>query len=122
MLGDYVRRALRGGAAATPSTRPGYFSTRVSPLLQTLTKAACIHPLRTIVFVLVLASTSYIGLLETSLWETQAVGPSEPGLIDLNYLKDGSRQLRLGQDTQWKWQIDSRTPDEIGPVRRRPSV
>lgn len=51
--------------------------------------------------VAVLASTTYIGLLETSLFD---VVKSTPGQVNWSSLVEGSKQLRVGPETAWKWQ------------------
>ena len=94
---------------------PSYLNRKLSPILQTLTGPACQHPIRTIVFILVLASSSYIGLLEGSLFDA-ANSARSSGHIDLASLVDGGRQLKLGHETSWKWQIDTRQVDEVEEV------
>ena len=43
--------------------------------------------------------------------------PTSPsGSIDFNALVDGSRQLKLSQETNWKWQQDSRSVDQVKAV------
>lgn len=98
------------------TTPPSYMNRQISPILQSLSQPAFHHPIRTIVFVLVLASSSYIGLLEGSLFETRTVGTS--GHIDLPTLIDGGRQLRMSDETGWKWQAESQSSQEFDKVRK----
>lgn len=94
----------------------GYLSKKLAPVLQTLSQPACQHPIRTIVFILVLASSSYIGLLEGSLSEA-AKSVDGPGSVDLPSLVDKGIQLKVGPETSWKWQADTRSISEIDSVR-----
>lgn len=64
------------------------------------------HPIHTIVVIALLASTSYVGLLEGSLFETGSGSKYGPGQVDVKSLLEGSRNLRLGDQTSWRWQID----------------
>lgn len=68
----------------------------------------------TIFTVAILASTSYHGLLEGSLFGHAKVGKDIAG-TDLTSLVEGGRRLRLGEETSWKWQSEngaSRDPVE----------
>ncbi|KUJ24290.1 uncharacterized protein LY89DRAFT_572605 [Mollisia scopiformis] len=94
-------RGRATSVAEKPAT-PGWVSKKITPLLQGLSRRACLHPIHTIVIVAVLASTTYIGLLESSLFDS--VTSSAVGKADWASLLEGSRQLRVGSETGWKWQ------------------
>lgn len=79
---------------------PSPIAKKFEPLLQFLSKVATSHPIHTVVIIAVLASTSYIGLIQDSLQEA----PASLGKADWSSLVDGSRDLRVGPDTAWKWQ------------------
>ena len=103
---------FRAGDEHTP---PSYLNRRISPLLESLSRRSCTHPIHTIVFVLLLASTSYVRLLEGSLFD--AVDTNESGhAIDFPALALASRQLRMGPETAWKWLVDTQEPAEIDKV------
>jgi hydroxymethylglutaryl-CoA reductase (NADPH) len=103
MLGSsFLPRRLRGTPAADTAATPIWLNKKVTPLLQGLSRRACLHPIHTIVIVAVLASTTYMGLLESSLFES--VKSSTTGKADWASLLEGSRQLRVGSETDWKWQ------------------
>ncbi|KAF4632563.1 hypothetical protein G7Y89_g5556 [Cudoniella acicularis] len=105
---SFFRRALRGNPAES-AAGPMWLNKRVTPLLQALSYRACLHPIHTIVIVAFLASTTYIGLLESSLFDT--VEPAGVGKTDWPSLLEGSRNLRVGAETGWKWQsTDTDTP------------
>ncbi|KAF2669089.1 hmg-CoA reductase [Microthyrium microscopicum] len=78
----------------------------VSSLVQTCSKRACIHPIYTIVSVAILASTTYLGLLESSLFDSRIPINSAIGRIDFNNILSGSKKLYAGPDTNWKWATD----------------
>lgn len=99
---------FRGEQPASQAAPPSWINKKVTPLLQVLSKLTSTHPIHTIVVVALLASTSYIGLLEDSLFDaTRSVRKAE-----WSSLVDGSRRLRAGEDTAWKWQTD----DSEAPV------
>ena len=98
-----------------PNRPPSYLNRQISPLLEALSRRSCTHPIHTIVFVLLLASTSYLGLLEGSLFDTDDTN-SVAGSIDLQSLVDGGRTLKLSDETSWKWQIDTRGVTELDKV------
>jgi hydroxymethylglutaryl-CoA reductase (NADPH) len=88
---------------------PGIFDRSLTPILLSFSKRACVHPIYTIISVAILASTTYLGLFESSLFDRRITANNAIGRIDLNYLLAGSKQLYAGPETQWKWI----TPDSI---------
>ncbi|KAH6610051.1 3-hydroxy-3-methylglutaryl-coenzyme a reductase [Trichoderma cornu-damae] len=93
-------RRFRGEPAPSQATAPSRLNKRLTPLLQFLAKLACSHPIHTIVVVALLASSSYIGLLqETLLGNTANVNKAE-----WSSLAEGSRGLIASPETGWKWQ------------------
>lgn len=52
-----------------------------------------------------LASTSYVGLLQESLFDTTGHLIHGRGYVDLDALLVGSRTLELSKQTSWKWQV-----------------
>jgi hydroxymethylglutaryl-CoA reductase (NADPH) len=103
MLGAaFLPLRLRGSDTTALTARPGWYDRQVTPVLQSFSRRACTHPIHTIVFIALLASTSYLGLLDASLFER--VGAGEPGKADFTSLVSGSKSLRVGQETGWKWQ------------------
>lgn len=120
MLESFLPARLR--KTSSQHGQPSYLNRQITPLLQSLSRRSCSHPIHAIVFVLLLASTSYIGLLEGSLFESET--PTFPGAreADLHSLIEGRRQLRLGVETGWKWwQSNARGVDTTDPVRCLPS-
>ena len=117
MLGSsFLPARFRLGSNQSASAPPSYLNRRISPLLEALSRRSCTHPIHTIVFVLLLASTSYLGLLEGSLFDSD-VANGASGSIDLPSLVDGGRQLKLSSHTNWKWQVDSRGISDLDEVR-----
>ncbi|KAJ9645476.1 hydroxymethylglutaryl-CoA reductase (NADPH) [Exophiala oligosperma] len=91
--------------------------TVTSNLLAT-SHVACQHPIHTIVAIALLASTSYIGLLQESLFDSGIKSLQHNGRVDVEALLKGSRTLELSQNTAWKWQFsdDSGVPEvSLGP-------
>lgn len=81
---------------------PSALSKRMTPFLQFFSRLACSHPIHTVVIVAILASTSYVGLLQESLFEGYG---SAAAVVktDWSSLAEGSRGLRAGPETAWNW-------------------
>ncbi|SPO02420.1 probable 3-hydroxy-3-methylglutaryl-coenzyme A reductase [Cephalotrichum gorgonifer] len=102
---------FRGEQPSAPNATPSWLNKKVTPLLRLLSRLACMHPIHTVVIVALLASTTYVGLFQERLldlsWNVDKA--------DWSSLVDGSRSLRAGPETAWKWQAvesDSRlNPD-----------
>lgn len=91
------RGETSGPAKAAP---PTWASKTVTPFLHGLGRLAGSHPIHTIVLVAVLASSSYIGLIQDSLFERTATVSK----ADWSSLTEGSRDLFAGPETAWRWQ------------------
>ncbi|KAI9888730.1 MAG: 3-hydroxy-3-methylglutaryl-coenzyme A (HMG-CoA) reductase isozyme [Vezdaea aestivalis] len=78
------------------SEKPSWLNRQVTPLFQSLSRRATTHPIHTIVTVALLASTSYVGLLEGSVFDSPSAAPAL-----------GEKQLQVGEQTGWKWQSGS---------------
>ena len=91
---------FRGEQPAAPNAAPTWLNKKVTPLLRLLSRLACVHPIHTVVIVALLASTTYVGLFQESLldlsWNVDKA--------DFSSLVEGSRSLRAGPETAWKWQ------------------
>jgi len=98
----------RSWSSKEPSQRvpPGLVGRNVGSLFVGLSKRACVHPIYTIVSVAILASTTYLGLLENSLFDRRISANNAVGRIDLNNILTGSKKLYAGPDTEWKWSAD----------------
>ncbi len=97
---SFLPSRFRGQQPATKASAPSWFSNKITPLLQTLASLTSLHPIHTIVIVAVLASFTYLGLLEESLFDLSGT----VRCADWSSLADGSRSLRIGPETSWKWQ------------------
>ncbi|PHH66232.1 hypothetical protein CDD81_7825 [Ophiocordyceps australis] len=97
---SFLPTRFRGEPEVAKASTPSRLATTVTPLLQALSRLACSHPIHTVVVVALLASTSYVGFLQNSLFD----GASSVGRADWSSLVEGSRDLRIGPDTAWKWQ------------------
>jgi hydroxymethylglutaryl-CoA reductase (NADPH) len=91
---------FRGEQPSAQNAAPSWLNKKVTSPLQVLARLTSTHPIHTIVIVALLASSSYIGLLEESLFDaTTSVRKAE-----WSSLVEGSRLLRAAEDTTWKWQ------------------
>ncbi|KAI9704949.1 MAG: 3-hydroxy-3-methylglutaryl-coenzyme A (HMG-CoA) reductase isozyme [Candelina mexicana] len=106
MLGGFLLPSrFRGPQNVGGTGRPGWLNTQITAIVQSLSRRACTHPIHTVVFVALLASTTYIGLLEGSLFDgTRSLDNGSP--TNFTSLEEGSRTLRTSQETGWKWQVD----------------
>jgi hydroxymethylglutaryl-CoA reductase (NADPH) len=85
-------------------TSPTWFDRHFSPILLSISKKACTHPIHTIVTIAFLASFSYIGVLDKGLLES---GSEETtSRVDFHSLLAGSKRLRIGEETEWHWEAD----------------
>ena len=98
----HLRRFLGAGPPANPS----WLRRHITPVLQSLSRRACTHPIHTIIFVALLASTTYIGLLEGSLFRQVNDAGDVSSRTDWGVILGGSKTLCLGDSTGWKWQIE----------------
>ncbi|KAJ5846679.1 hypothetical protein N7534_010348 [Penicillium rubens] len=87
-------------------TQPSWIRRHIVSGLQSISRRACVHPIHTLVVIALLASTTYVGLLEGSLLDTSKDPQSVAGQVDADALLQGSRNLRLGESTAWKWQAE----------------
>ena len=109
MLGSSLLPSrLRNIGRQDGAAKVGYLNRRISPLLQGLSRRSCTYPIHIIVFVALLASTSYIGLLEGSLFESGSDSKDASKGIDMAALVEGGRSLKVGIETGWKWQSELR--------------
>ena len=102
---------------AVAPANPGYINREITKVLQSISRKAFIHPIHTIVFVALLASTSYIGLLEGSLFDRASSISNAEGNVELSSLVRNGRHLRLGKETAWKWHVDNNAAWDELPVR-----
>ncbi|KAI9877346.1 MAG: 3-hydroxy-3-methylglutaryl-coenzyme A (HMG-CoA) reductase isozyme [Pleopsidium flavum] len=107
MLGaSFLPARFRTSETTSTSSKPNWLNRQITPLLQSISRRACTHPIHTIVFIALLASTTYIGLLEGSLFDRTTSGWNGLRPTDLSSLVEGSRRLRVGEDAAWKWTLD----------------
>ncbi|RVX69658.1 hypothetical protein B0A52_06722 [Exophiala mesophila] len=83
----------------------------VTANLLAVSQLACQHPIHTIVVIALLASTSYVGLLQESLFDSGVKSLQHNGQLDVQALLQGSRTLELSKSTSWKWQFS----DHVAP-------
>jgi hydroxymethylglutaryl-CoA reductase (NADPH) len=77
----------------------------VTSNLLAISSLACAHPIHTIVAIALFASTSYVGLLQESLFDSGLKSLQHNGKVDVVALLQGSRTLELSQETSWRWQF-----------------
>lgn len=96
---------LRAAKAPAILSPPPWFKSQVASLLETLSTLTSTHPIRTIAFVAIIASTTYISLLESKLFEPPTSPITASGQLGLESLVPGSITLYTCVDTSWKWQV-----------------
>ncbi|KAL5341260.1 hydroxymethylglutaryl-coenzyme A reductase-domain-containing protein [Aspergillus crustosus] len=105
MASTIIRRNFSTADKGSES-EPSWLKRQVTGSLQSISRRACIHPIHTIVVIALLASTTYVGLLEGSLFDSFRNPKNVAGQVDVDSLLLGSRSLRLGESTSWKWQAE----------------
>ena len=110
MATSLISKRLRS-SEADPEAEPSWIRRQVTSGLQCISRRACVHPIHTIVVIALLASTTYVGLLEGSLFDTARNPRNVAGQVDTETLLQGSRSLRLGESTSWKWQAEDTWAD-----------
>lgn len=101
------------------SAEPGWLNKKVVTGLRSVSRRACLHPIHTIVAIALLASTTYVGLLEGSLFDSTREPRDGPRQLDVQSLLEGGRNLRLGEQTSWRWQVDDSPNVETHEVWKR---
>ncbi|KAK1995579.1 hydroxymethylglutaryl-coenzyme A reductase [Colletotrichum falcatum] len=96
----FLPRRFRGEQPTALPAAPNWVNKKITPALKFLSKLACSHPIHTVVIVAVLASTSYVGLLQESLFDATI----SVRTADWSSLLEGSRTLHASPETSWKWQ------------------
>ncbi|KAJ5863641.1 Hydroxymethylglutaryl-CoA reductase class I/II substrate-binding [Penicillium soppii] len=110
MATSFISKQLRS-TEEDQEARPSWIRRQVVSGLQSISRRACVHPIHTLVVIAILASTTYVGLLEGSLLDTSRDAQSVAGQVDTDALLQGSRNLRLGESTSWKWQAEDMWTD-----------
>ncbi|KAI9821124.1 MAG: 3-hydroxy-3-methylglutaryl-coenzyme A (HMG-CoA) reductase isozyme [Pycnora praestabilis] len=103
---SFLPSRLRGPTGDPKNSRLGLLKLRLTPFLQSLTRLACSHPIHTIVFISLLASYTYIGLLEGSLFDRTGALNHGVKRNDFSSLLEGNRTLRVSGETGWKWHAE----------------
>ncbi|KAL2271343.1 hypothetical protein VTJ83DRAFT_714 [Remersonia thermophila] len=100
VVSNFLPSRFRGEQPPAQAVAPSWLNKKVTPLLQVLARLTSTHPIQTIVITALLASSSYMGLLEESLFDaTRSVRK-----VEWSSLVEGSRLLRAAEDTNWAWQ------------------
>ena len=99
-------KQLKALGAVGTDGQPSWLNRKVTSTLLPACHQACRHPIHTLVFIALLASTSYVGLLQQSLFETGTQSSNGQGRVDVDSLLEGGRTLQLSSKTSWKWQSD----------------
>ena len=112
MATSLISKKLRF-AESDRDAEPSWIRRQVTAGLQCVSRRACVHPIHTIVVIALFASTTYVGLLEGSLFDASRNSRNVAGQVDVDTLLQGSRSLRLGESTAWKWQSEDAWLDTV---------
>jgi len=108
---SFLPSRFRGERQTDVHAPPSKMNKRLTPILQFFAKLSCSHPVHTIVVMALLASTAYVGVMRESLLDvTRNVRNTEWAS-----LVEGSRVLKTGPETSWKWQAfesDAKAPKD----------
>jgi hydroxymethylglutaryl-CoA reductase (NADPH) len=102
------------------SDTPGWLHRQGTSVLGTVARQACKQPIYTSVITALLATMTYTSLLEGSLQSAILTRPSESRLnqLDVTDFIQGSRSLRIGEATAWRWETEdeSMSDQEVRPL------
>ncbi|KAF3396811.1 3-hydroxy-3-methylglutaryl-coenzyme A reductase [Talaromyces pinophilus] len=110
-MASLIPRQFRA-SSQDETPEPSWLRNKITGTLQSVARRACAHPIHTIGVIALLASTTYVGLLEGSIFD--AKGGS--GQLDPASLLHGSRNLRLGEQTAWRWQLEDKVVSDPGEI------
>ncbi|KAI1811826.1 3-hydroxy-3-methylglutaryl-coenzyme A reductase [Poronia punctata] len=97
---SFLPSRFRGERQTDVHAPPSKANKKITPILQFFARLSCSHPVHTIVLIALLASTAYVGVMRESLLDvTMSVRNTE-----WSSLVEGSRVLKTGPETSWKWQ------------------
>ncbi|KAJ2982939.1 hypothetical protein NUW58_g6337 [Xylaria curta] len=97
---SFLPSRFRGQQPSDSHAPPSRANKKITPVLQFFSRISCSHPVHTIVAIALLASTAYVGVMRESLLDaTRNVRNAE-----WSSLAEGSRNLRTGPETSWRWQ------------------
>ncbi|KAI9716716.1 MAG: 3-hydroxy-3-methylglutaryl-coenzyme A (HMG-CoA) reductase isozyme [Chrysothrix sp. TS-e1954] len=116
MLRATIRSSQRNDAVQSGPSKSKWFQNIVIPYLQAVSRRACNHPINTIAFIAILASTTYISLLESSLFAPPYAHELAGGHAGFRTLSPGSKCLFLDESTAWRWQNsdgDHKSPNSV---------
>jgi len=106
--------AIRQGQPACPTdgedlnTASGWMRRQVIKVLGAVTGHACRRPIYTLVVAALVAATTYLNVLEGSLLAASIdLSPKTyAGNLEVQPFLLGSRRLRPGEDSSWRWHVD----------------
>ncbi|KAI3319756.1 3-hydroxy-3-methylglutaryl-coenzyme A reductase [Xylariaceae sp. AK1471] len=97
---SFLPSRFRGEQPTDVQAPPSKANKKLTPILQFFAKLSCSHPVHTIVVIALLASTAYVGVMRESLLDVSRNVRN----AEWSSLVEGSRALRTGPETNWKWQ------------------
>ncbi|RHZ46013.1 HMG-CoA reductase [Aspergillus thermomutatus] len=111
-MGTRAMAAVNGKEFDTPS--PGWLHRQATSVLGTVTRQACKQPIYTLVFTALLATMAYTSLLEENLQNIDLTRPPESHFSqpDVTDFLQGSRSLRLGEATAWRWETEDESMED----------
>ena len=114
MIGaKFLPAGLQSTVASSQSAKRGWLGRNVSRWLESVSCAASKHPIHTIVIVAVLASSTYVSLLEGRLFRDSVSISSPSSRTDFEVLLAGSKRLWVGEETGWRWQVVDEGADKV---------
>lgn len=100
----FLPKGLQSKVASSQSSKHGRIRRNISCWLESVSCAASKHPIHTIVIVAVLASSTYVSLLEGRLFRDSVSISTPSSRTDFESLLAGSKRLWVGEETDWRWQ------------------
>jgi hydroxymethylglutaryl-CoA reductase (NADPH) len=98
----------------------GRLYTPIVSVLVLLTSSVCAHPLRVFFLVVAIASTSYVGLLEGSIFDSTGSFGRTIAQSEWSTLLASSTRLNANAKTDWNWQTTIRPVGKAAGIGEEP--
>ena len=109
----FLPKGLQSKVSSPQASKRGWIGRNVSRWLESVSCAASKHPIHTIVIVAVLASSTYVSLLEGRLFRDSVSINTPSGGTDFDSLLVDSKRFWVGEETRWKWQALDESSNKV---------
>ena len=112
----FLPKGFQSKVTSSHSSKRGWIRQNISHWLEGISCAASKHPIHTIVIVAVLASSTYVSLLEGRLFQDSVTINTPSSKTDFEPLLASGKTLWAGEETEWKWQTLGHDSNKVSTV------